>query len=117
MAKVRFWEQRDFHGVDFSPLANDAKEEVFGQPIVGTFDPRCLLSPASAFTVDFRTISQQELQDILIPFTWVAQFTGLIHGIAAWFDINLGGYILSTAPHAEKTHWHQVRLMFKGGNN
>lgn len=58
-------------------------------------------------------MTQNELKDINIPFTWVAQYTGLIHGIAAWFDINLGGYVLSTAPHAEKTHWHQVRLMLK----
>ena len=43
----------------------------------------------------------------------MAQYTGLIHGIAAWFDINLGGYILSTSPHAEGTHWHQVRLLLK----
>jgi histone-arginine methyltransferase CARM1 len=63
--------------------------------------------------VDFRTVTKEEIQDITIPFTWVAQYTGLIHGIGAWFDINLGGYILSTAPHAEKTHWHQVRLMLK----
>jgi histone-arginine methyltransferase CARM1 len=111
---VRFWEQQDFYGVDFSPLANDAKEEVFGQPVVGGFDARSLLSPAYAYSVDFRTITTKEIQDILIPFTWVAQYTGLVHGIGCWFDINLGGYILSTAPHAEKTHWHQVRLMLKG---
>ncbi|KAJ3357756.1 hypothetical protein HDU91_005368 [Kappamyces sp. JEL0680] len=123
MAKVRFWEQQDFYGIDFSPLAKDAKDEVFGQPIVGGFDARTLLSPAYAYPVDFRTVTQKEIQDILIPFTWVAQYTGtehrwltagLIHGIGAWFDINLGGYILSTAPHAEKTHWHQVRMMLKG---
>ncbi|KAI8915910.1 S-adenosyl-L-methionine-dependent methyltransferase [Gorgonomyces haynaldii] len=113
MAKVRFWEQQDFYGVDFSPLAKDAKEEIFGQPVVGGFDSRTLLSPASSFSVDFRTVTQDELKDILIPFTWVAQYTGLIHGIGCWFDINLGGYILSTAPHAEKTHWHQVRLLLK----
>ncbi|KAJ3300184.1 hypothetical protein HDV03_002369 [Kappamyces sp. JEL0829] len=113
MAKVRFWEQQDFYGIDFSPLAKDAKDEVFGQPIVGGFDARTLLSPAYAYPVDFRTVTQKEIQDILIPFTWVAQYTGLIHGIGAWFDINLGGYILSTAPHAEKTHWHQVRMMLK----
>ncbi len=64
--------------------------------------------------VDFRTVTKEQIQDITIPFTWVAQYTGLVHGIGAWFDINLGGYILSTAPHAEKTHWHQVRLLFKG---
>ncbi|KAJ3326360.1 hypothetical protein HDV06_000236 [Boothiomyces sp. JEL0866] len=113
MAKVRFWEQQDFYGVDFSPLAKDAKDEVFGQPIVGGFDARILLSPAHAHAVDFRTVTKEEIQDIIIPFTWVAQYTGLIHGIGAWFDINLGGYILSTAPHAEKTHWHQVRMMLK----
>lgn len=28
MQKVRFWEQQDFHGIDLSPLARDAK--VFG---------------------------------------------------------------------------------------
>ncbi|KAI8901583.1 S-adenosyl-L-methionine-dependent methyltransferase [Globomyces pollinis-pini] len=115
MAKVRFWEQQDFYGIDFSPLAKDAKDEVFGQPIVGGFDARILISPAHAQTVivDFRTVTKEEIQDIIIPFTWVAQYTGLVHGIAAWFDINLGGYILSTAPHAEKTHWHQVRMMLK----
>jgi histone-arginine methyltransferase CARM1 len=49
MAKVRFWEQQDFFGVDFSPLAKDAKDEVFGQPIVGGFDSRTLLSPGFAY--------------------------------------------------------------------
>lgn len=91
MQKVRFWEQKDFYGIDISPLARDAKEEVFGQPIVGGFDARSLLSPPSSFVVDFRTVTQHELQNITIPFTWVAQYTGLIHGIGAWFDINLGG--------------------------
>jgi histone-arginine methyltransferase CARM1 len=46
---VRFWEQQDFYGIDFSPLAKDAKDEVFGQPIVGGFDSRTLLSPGYAF--------------------------------------------------------------------
>jgi histone-arginine methyltransferase CARM1 len=29
-AKVRFWDQPDFYGVDFSVLSSDAKAEVFG---------------------------------------------------------------------------------------
>ena len=49
MQKVRFWEQQDFYGINFSTLAKDAKEEIFGQPIVGGFDSRTLLSPASAY--------------------------------------------------------------------
>ncbi|KAL2919853.1 hypothetical protein HK105_200770 [Polyrhizophydium stewartii] len=113
MAKVRFWEQQEFFGVDFSPLAQDAKDEIFGQPVVGGFDARTLVAPACSHIVDFRTITAEELKDIVIPFTWMATYTGLIHGIGAWFDINLAGYILSTAPHAEKTHWHQVRLLLK----
>jgi histone-arginine methyltransferase CARM1 len=44
MAKVRFWEQTNFYGVDFSPLAKDAKDEIFGQPVVGGFDHKQLLS-------------------------------------------------------------------------
>ncbi|KAI8926718.1 S-adenosyl-L-methionine-dependent methyltransferase [Entophlyctis helioformis] len=113
MTKVRFWEQQDFFGVDFSPLGQDAKDEIFGQPIVGGFDARSLVAPASSYIVDFRTVTAEELKDIVIPFTWMATYTGLVHGIGAWFDINLGGYILSTAPHAERTHWHQVRLLLK----
>eukprot|EP00842_Homolaphlyctis_polyrhiza_P004313 jgi/Hompol1/4883/HPOL_004023-RA len=113
MAKVRFWEQQDFFGIDFSPLGQDAKDEIFGQPVVGGFDARTLVAPACSHVVDFRTVTAEELKDIIIPFTWMATFTGLIHGIGAWFDINLAGYVLSTAPHAEKTHWHQVRLLLK----
>lgn len=46
MAKVRFWEQDNFYGVDFSCLADDAKQEIFGQPVVGHFDHRILLAPS-----------------------------------------------------------------------
>ncbi|KAH6580125.1 hypothetical protein BASA61_009816 [Batrachochytrium salamandrivorans] len=113
MSKVRFWEQQEFFGVDLSPLAQDAKDEIFGQPVVGGFDARSLVAPACSHNVDFRTVTAAELKDIVIPFTFMATYTGLIHGIGAWFDINLAGYVLSTAPHAEKTHWHQVRLLLK----
>ena len=34
MAKVRFWESTDFYGVDFSPLAIEAKKEIFSQVFV-----------------------------------------------------------------------------------
>ncbi|KAJ3046024.1 hypothetical protein HDV00_003773 [Rhizophlyctis rosea] len=113
MAKVRFWENTNFFGVDFSPLSRDAREEIFAQPVVGCFDHRILLAPSCSHHVDFRTISIADLQDIVIPFEWEVPFTGLIHGIAGWFDINLGGFILSTSPSAERTHWQQVRFLLK----
>ncbi|KAJ3282619.1 hypothetical protein HK104_010795 [Borealophlyctis nickersoniae] len=107
MAKVRFWEQNNFFGVDFSPLAPDAKDEIFAQ-CMKTHPTLTLL-----FLVDFKTVTIQELQEIIIPFSWDIPFTGLVHGIAGWFDINLGGFILSTAPNAERTHWQQVRFLLK----
>ncbi|KAJ3413454.1 hypothetical protein HDV05_008023 [Chytridiales sp. JEL 0842] len=113
MAKVRFWEQRNFYGVDFSPLARDAKEEIFAQPVVGNFDYRILLAPSCSHHVDFQTISMEGLKDFVIPISWTMNFTGLIHGIAGWFDIDLGGFTLSTAPNADRTHWQQVRFVLK----
>ncbi|KAJ3213784.1 hypothetical protein HDU67_002441 [Dinochytrium kinnereticum] len=113
MAKVRFWEQNNFFGVDFSPLAKSAKEEIFAQPIVGTFDHRLLMAPSCKYDVDFKKISIPELQDFVIPISWTCLYTGLMHGVAGWFDINLEGYILSTAPNADKTHWQQVRFLLR----
>ncbi|TPX57689.1 hypothetical protein PhCBS80983_g03651 [Powellomyces hirtus] len=113
MAKVRFWQQNNFYGVDFGPLAQEARDEVFGQPVVGIFDSRILLAPAVSHYVDFETITMAELQNIVIPFEWKIPYTGIIHGIAGWFDINLGGMILNTGPYAERTHWQQVRFLLK----
>ncbi|KAJ3108500.1 Histone-arginine methyltransferase carm1 [Phlyctochytrium bullatum] len=113
MAKVRFWEQPNFFGVDFSPLAKSAKEEIFAQPVVGAFDHRLLMAPSCKHDVDFETISIGDLQDITINIEWICFYTGIMHGIGGWFDINLGGFNLSTAPNAEKTHWQQVRFLLR----
>ncbi|KAJ1551406.1 hypothetical protein HK096_011651 [Nowakowskiella sp. JEL0078] len=122
MGKVRFWEQSNFYGVDFGPLASDAKEEIFGQPIVGNFDNRILCAPAVSHFIDFSTILIEELKDFVIWINWKFPLTdtptnlcqsGLVHGIAGWFDFTLGGQLLSTAPSAPQTHWQQVRFMLK----
>jgi histone-arginine methyltransferase CARM1 len=146
MAKVRFWDQNSFYGVDLSPLNADAKEEIFGMPgmsslafrqdsetadlrkttqilsVVGTFDPRTLLASPSSFDIDFRTIPIPELQEFTIPISWTPNFTGIIHGIAGWFDIDFApppgspspvAFTLTTAPQAERTHWHQIRLLLR----
>lgn len=90
--KVRFWEQPDFHGIDFSALARDAKDEIFAQPVVGYFNPRILLAPSCSHhsnalfiiltlsnqhvtLVDFSTISIDALKNIHIPISWVFPYT------------------------------------------
>ncbi|KAI8613723.1 S-adenosyl-L-methionine-dependent methyltransferase, partial [Chytriomyces sp. MP71] len=113
MDKVRFWEQNEFFGVDFSPLRKDAMDEVFAQPIVGNFDHRILMATSVNHFVDFQTCSVNDLKDIVVPISWTSSYTGIVHGVAGWFDIDLCGYILSTAPNAERTHWQQVRFMLK----
>ncbi|KAG0350728.1 hypothetical protein BGZ54_003665, partial [Gamsiella multidivaricata] len=126
MGRARFWEQTTFHGVDLTPLYPDAKAELFNQPVVGHFEPKSLLAVPTpgfdGFEFDFNTITMQSLRDFVVPISWTAQYTGLMHGVAGWFDLLFSGNPLSaasqpiemsTAPHAEKTHWQQVRFMFR----
>ncbi|KAG1644197.1 hypothetical protein G6F44_003066 [Rhizopus delemar] len=130
MGKARFWQQQSFYGIDLTSLYKDACDEMFGMPVVGHFDPHSLITTPTAlngFPVDFSTVTIQELQDITMPFAWTAQYTGLIHGIAGWFDLvfapppydqtdaaNVDTVVeMSTGPAAERTHWQQVRFLFK----
>ncbi|KAL1927294.1 hypothetical protein VTP01DRAFT_3923 [Rhizomucor pusillus] len=129
MAKARFWEQTSFYGVDLSPLYKDAIDEMFGMPVVGHFDHRNLITTPTildTYAVDFSTVTLPELHDITMPFNWNAGYTGLMHGVAGWFDLifapppydvpveNTGTTIeMSTGPAAERTHWQQVRFLFK----
>lgn len=92
------------------------------ETVVGTFDPRTLLASPSSHLIDFRTIPIPELQEFTIEINWTANFTGIIHGIAGWFDIGFVpppgtpspvAFALTTAPQAERTHWHQIRLLLR----
>lgn len=96
---------------------------------MGHFDYRNLITTPTildTYAVDFSTVTLTELHDITMPFNWRAGYTGLMHGIAGWFDLifapppydvlveNTGTTIeLSTGPAAERTHWQQVRFLFK----
>ncbi|KAG0221197.1 Histone-arginine methyltransferase carm1, partial [Actinomortierella wolfii] len=95
-------------------------------PVVGHFDPKSLLatpmSVEDGFEMDFTTITMEELKDFVVPLEWHAQYTGLMHGVAGWFTLQFSGnpanehaspIELSTAPHADKTHWQQVRFLFR----
>lgn len=90
MQKAKWWQQPDFHGIDLGPLFGPAKQECFSMPVVGPFSPSILLSDdstaTSSISIDFRTVKVEELLELKIPCRFVAGYTGLMHGIAGWFD-------------------------------
>ena len=115
-AKLEFWRNSDFFGVDLSAVLERAKREYFSQPVVGTFAPTSLLtSYRVVHTIDFSTVTPEELQSFVVDFTFEIEHTGIMHGLGSWFDIAFNGtaneVVLSTAPELPTTHWYQCRLM------
>lgn len=115
--KLAFWNSRSYFGVDVTHVQEDACLEHFDQPVVGGFNPSQLLGNEEEYEVSFRNDSKESLYDITIPFRCIIQRTELMHGLACWFDVSLGGsdteVILSTGPHTPLTHWQQCRLLLR----
>lgn len=106
------------------------------QAVVGPFSPHSLMATSSnattttadsSFHMDFRTITQQEMLSFTVPIRWSIAVTGLIHGVASWFDCHFPNaeamaatqstsadpqsILLTTHPAAPITHWQQVRFV------
>lgn len=116
-SRTQFWNTTDFYGLDLSCLANTAIDQVFSQPVVGGFDPKSLLAEPVKWTSSFARDPVESLHEIVIPFQFTCQFTGIIHGLAGWFDVEFLGptasIVLNTAPECERTHWQQCRFFFR----
>lgn len=112
--RSKFWQNRSFYGVvDLSSMCRIAEEQIFRQPVVGGFDPKTLMSTAVEKKFDFTNVDVDELKDIKIPFEFVLQYTGVIHGIAGWFNVTFpSGLVLETGPDHQRTHWQQCRFFF-----
>ncbi|XP_069623232.1 histone-arginine methyltransferase CARM1 isoform X4 [Ranitomeya imitator] len=115
--KANFWYQPSFHGVDLSALRGAAVDEYFKQPVVDTFDIRILMAKSVKYTVNFLDAKETDLHRIEIPFSFHMMHSGLVHGLAFWFDVAFIGSImtvwLSTAPTEPLTHWYQVRCLLQ----
>jgi histone-arginine methyltransferase CARM1 len=110
-----------------------AEKEFFSMPVVGTFSPVILMAhamtPTCSHIIDFRTATIQELQEIFIPMRFVIGQTGVLHGIAGWFDCDFmptrsastmdldtmgqTAITLSTHPAMPVTHWQQIRFVLR----
>lgn len=115
--KSRFWEQKSFFGVDISSLETIAREQYFSRPVVGPVDPNILMAAPAEHEVDFNSVTRKELIRFDIDFSFVAASTGIVHGLAGWFDVSFEGSALkerlTTSPHGQGTHWHQIRFIFQ----
>ncbi|KAJ2758171.1 hypothetical protein IWQ57_006902, partial [Coemansia nantahalensis] len=126
ITKARFWQQHAFYGVDLNPYFQPAFDEYFSSPVVGCFSPNALMGDSVRHLVDFHTVSMDELKAFSIPIEWHIKYTGVMHGVAGWFDLafvppasalipctNSHATYMSTSPAAPATHWQQVRMLLK----
>ncbi|RHY83628.1 hypothetical protein DYB26_000079 [Aphanomyces astaci] len=120
MAKVAFWRQQDFYGLDLNCLVDEAMENHFSQPIVGYFPPSILMSATPIqHVLDFRSMTVDEFHTFDIPFRFECNQTGMtiMHGLACWFTVDFIGtaatVVLSTGPWDTGTHWYQCRMLLK----
>merc|ERR1712223_1476636 len=115
--KVNFWYQEYFHGVNLGCLRDDAMKEYFRQPIVDTFDINICTAKTQRHVIDFQTADESDLHRIEIPLEFHMLSSGMVHGLAFWFDvafIGTGATVwLSTAPTEALTHWYQVRCLLQ----
>ncbi|OWA52826.1 Histone-arginine methyltransferase CARMER [Hypsibius exemplaris] len=117
LSKANFWYQTAFHGIDLSGLREKAFEEYFRQPVVDTFDIRISPSGSVKWSINFEKDNETDLYHIDIPLSFPLVTTGMIHGLAFWFDAAFVGtnatIWLTTAPNQPLTHWYQVRCLLK----
>lgn len=75
------------------------------------------LAKSIKYTVDFLSSDETDLHVIEIPLLFCIQQSGLVHGLAFWFDVAFLGSAspvwLSTSPTETLTHWYQVRCLLQ----
>lgn len=116
-AQASFWQQRNFYGVNLSALHGPAVEEFINQPIVDTFDFHILMARSVKHCINFKEVKEEDINRIEIPFVFTLLQSGLVHGLAFWFDVAYSGskstLWLSTAPTEPLTRWYQVRCLLQ----
>ncbi|TNN29402.1 Histone-arginine methyltransferase CARM1 [Liparis tanakae] len=67
--------------------------------------------------IDFMEAKEEDLHRMEIPFVFPLLQSGLVHGLAFWFDVAYLGsratVWLSTAPSEPLTRWSQIRCLLQ----
>jgi SAM-dependent methyltransferase len=102
--EIDIWSQPHM-GLDVSIARNYASHSIFFR---GDLDKaQYLAEPAKLMALDFHTATAT---DCAVETTYTLNQTGLCHGWAGWFQMQLGDRWLSTAPHAPRLHWSAAFL-------
>ena len=119
-SRSKFWGNESFYGVNLSSMKKISEEQIFRQPVVGGFDPKTLMSESVKKSFEFykKEVNEEVLKEILIQFEFLMEFTGVIHGLAGWFNVTFPkvdgtSFILETGPENTRTHWQQCRFFFR----
>ncbi|KAF6726551.1 1-phosphatidylinositol 4,5-bisphosphate phosphodiesterase delta-4 [Oryzias melastigma] len=82
-----------------------------------SFDGHILVGRSVKHRINFMELKDEDLHRIEIPFVFTLLQSGLVHGLAFWFDLAFLGsrstVWLSTAPSEPLTRWSQVRCLLQ----
>ncbi|KAM9766924.1 histone-arginine methyltransferase CARM1-like [Menidia menidia] len=116
-ARASFWQQSSFYRVNLSALHGSALDEFFRQPVVDAFDVQILMARSVKHCINFKEATEEEIHRVEIPFVFTLLQSGLVHGLAFWFDVAYLGskttVWFSTAPSEPLTRWSQVRCLLQ----
>jgi SAM-dependent methyltransferase len=98
--QVASWSEPSI-GVDFSPVRRYAANTVY--PLKpGNRQASLLSEPSVVASFDFHRDDSARCDAEL---TFTAKRSGICHGLAGWFELDLDGRPLGTSPWDEPTHW------------
>ena len=117
--QAEFWGDRNFFGVDLSSEKNTAVLQHYAQTLTGKIDANSLMSSApTMLEFDLKTIALDAIENFSIPFDFNAVRNGEVHGLAAWFELQvfthdqvfLSSSIMS-GPSTEESQWYTCRYI------
>ena len=109
-----FWNDQHFFGVDLSVEAKTALMQTFAQTLTGRILKGALMSVSpSSHVIDLQNVTKEDLENFVMHVTYKVAHQGVVHGLAAWFELDLGFNeckILS-GPTTDDSQWYTCRFL------
>jgi hypothetical protein len=109
-----FWNDQHFFGVDLSCEAETAIKQTFAQTLTGRVLEESLMSiRPESYEIDLQTSSKENVENFDVSINFKAACNGMIHGIAAWFELDLGlnQCTIKSGPTTDDSQWYTCRFL------